>query len=289
MHQADFIHEDVNGAAGWELDPVVVTPLLVSGVLYGLGLVRLWRRAGWGRGVTFVHVSLFGAGWLTLAGALVSPLHEYGEHMFAAHMVEHELLMAVAAPLFALSRPLGTFLHAFPRPWRLIFVAWAQTRPFATSWEWLNRPLVATVLHGIAIWVWHIPVMLDATIQSGMMHRLQHVSFLATALFFWWAIIRRPTKDYGLGAAHVFATMVHTGLLGALLTLAPRVFYPLQTIHAPEFGLTPLEDQQLAGLLMWIPGGAVYLGAGLYLLAKWLGNASSNHYRRAPSWPERMV
>jgi cytochrome c oxidase assembly factor CtaG len=149
---------------------------------------------------------------------------------------------------------------------------------------------VATVLHGIAIWVWHIPTLLDATIESSLMHRLQHGSFLMTALFFWWAIIRRPVKDYGLGAAHVFATMVHTGLLGALLTLAPRIFYPLQTLHAPEFGLTPLEDQQLAGLFMWVPGGAVYLGAGLYLLALWLGNASGSwkHQRallHTAQWP----
>ena len=270
MHQTDFLPDDPVAPPGWEFDPVVVIPLLLSLALYGLGLARLWRRAGWGRGVTVTHAGLFAAGWLTLVAALVSPLHEYGEHLFVAHMVEHELLMAVAAPLLALSRPLGTFLHAFPRPWRIVLVTAAQTRIFAAVWEWLNRPVVATVLHGIAIWVWHIPSLLDATIESELMHRLQHVSFLVTALFFWWAIIRRPVKDYGLGAAHVFATMVHTGLLGALLTLAPRVFYPLQTLHAPEFGFTPLEDQQLAGLFMWVPGGAIYLVAGIWLIGRWL-------------------
>lgn len=270
MHESYLVHEEGAVAAGWEFDPVVVAPLLLSLFLYGLGLARLWQRAGPGRGVSFVHAALFAGGLLTLAGALVSPLHEYGEHLFLAHMVEHELLMAVAAPLLALSRPLGTFLHAFPRSWRLALVAGAQARPLASAWHWLTRPLVATVLHGIAIWVWHIPALLEATIESGLMHRLQHVSFLVTALFFWWAIIRRPVKDYGLGAAHVFATMVHTGFLGALLTLAPRVFYPLQTVDAPQFGLTPLEDQQLAGLFMWVPGGAIYLAAGLWLIGRWL-------------------
>jgi cytochrome c oxidase assembly factor CtaG len=248
----------------------VVLPLALSLFLYLCGVARLWRRAGWGRGVGFLHSGLFAAGWLTLVAALVSPLHEYGEHLFVAHMVEHELLMAVAAPLLALSRPLGTFLHAFPRAWRLVMVRWAQARAVRLAWAWLTRPLTATVLHGVAIWFWHIPVLLDATIESELMHRLQHVSFLATALFFWWAIVRRPARDYGLGALHVFATMVHTGLLGALLTLAPRVFYPLQTADAPSFGLTPLEDQQLAGLFMWVPGGAVYLAAGIWLLARWL-------------------
>ncbi len=263
--------------ADWEFDPVVVAPLAISALLYAVGLARLWQRAGWGRGVTAWQAAMFAAGWLTLVGALVSPLHEYGEHLFVAHMVEHELLMAVAAPLLALSKPLGTFLHAFPRSWRLVLIGWAQARIFAAAWAWLCRPLVATVLHAIAIWVWHIPVLLDATIQSELMHRLQHLSFLVTALFFWWAIIRRPAKDYGLGAAHVGATMVHTGLLGALLTLAPRVFYPLQTKDAVLFGLSPLEDQQLAGLFMWVPGGAIYLAAGLWLIGGWLGAAASRN------------
>ena len=273
--------------AEWEWDPIVVLPLALSLFLYLCGLVRLWRRAGWGRGVSVLQAGLFAAGWLTLVAALVSPLHEYGEHLFVAHMVEHELLMAVAAPLLALSRPLGTFLHALPRAWRLTLVRGAQAIPVRLSWAWLTRPLTATVLHGVAIWFWHIPVLLDATIQSELMHRLQHVSFLVTALFFWWAIVRRPARDYGLGALHVFATMVHTGLLGALLTLAPRVFYPLQTADAPSFGLTPLEDQQLAGLFMWVPGGAVYLAAGIWLLGRWL--TSSNPRLRDVFLEQRVI
>jgi cytochrome c oxidase assembly factor CtaG len=77
---------------------------------------------------------------------------------------------------------------------------------------------------------------------------------------------------------HVFATMVHTGLLGALLTLAPRVFYPVQTADAPLFGLTQLEDQQLAGLFMWVPGGLIYLVAGIYLLGRWLRGGSEKTF-----------
>ena len=117
-----------------------------------------------------------------------------------------------------------------------------------------------------------------------MLHRLQHICFLVTALFFWWAIFRRPVREYGLGALHVFVTMMHTGLLGALLTLAPRDAYPLQTHDAPLFGLTPLEDQQLAGLFMWVPGGAIYLvlrpGAALGLAAP--PKARGTHIARSP-------
>jgi cytochrome c oxidase assembly factor CtaG len=270
MWHEDGLAADTGFMPGWEFDPVVVVPLALSLLLYGVGLARLWQRAGQGRGVSYVHAGLFAAGWLTLAGALVSPLHEYGEHLFLAHMVEHELLMAVAAPLLALSRPLGTFLHAFPRDARLALVGWARGRIIQASWGWLVDPLVAIILHGVAIWVWHAPRLLDATLESSMMHRLQHTSFLVTALFFWWAVIRLPVKEYGVGAAHVFATMMHTGVLGALLTLTPRICYVRQTQDAPLFGWTPLEDQQLAGLFMWVPGGAIYLAAGLWLLGRWL-------------------
>jgi cytochrome c oxidase assembly factor CtaG len=256
----------------WEWDPFVTLPLALSLLLYAAGLARLWRRAGIGRGVAAWQVFCFGGGWLTLVMALVSPLHEYGEHLFLAHMIEHELLMAVAAPLFAVSRPLGMFLHALPRLWRTRLIGLAMTPPLQAVWTWLVDPFTATVLHGVAIWVWHVPALLDSTIASEAMHRLQHISFLLTALFFWWAIVRRPRRDYGLGACHVFVTMVHTGLLGALLTLAPRSFYPLQTRDAALFGLSPLQDQQLAGLVMWVPSGMLYLGAGLLLLVLWLGS-----------------
>jgi putative membrane protein len=269
----------------WEFDPVVVGPLALSALLYFIGVMRLWRRAGWGRGVTYLHASLFVSGWLVLGGALVSPLHEYGEHLFLAHMVEHELLMAVAAPLLALSRPLGTFLHAFPRDWRLTLIGWTRGRAVQSVWAWLTDPLVATILHGLAIWIWHAPMLLDATLESELVHRLQHTSFLVTALFFWWAIFRLPVKAYGLGAVHVFATMLHTSILGALLTLTPRICYARQTQDAPSFGWTPLDDQQLAGLFMWVPGGAIYLVVGLWLIGRWLGSASL----KLPSFQERSL
>jgi putative membrane protein len=257
---------------GWEFDPWVTVPLGVSLALYTIGLSRLWARAGIGRGVALWQASTFALGWLVLLGALVSPLHEYGEHLFYAHMIEHELLMAVAAPLLAVSRPLGILLHALPRSGRIALTGAAHTGAVRSAWRWLMSPMNATALHAVAIWVWHIPVLLDGTLVNETLHRLQHICFLGTALVFWWAIVRRPLRDYGAGALHVFATMVHTGLLGALLTLAPHALYPHQTADAPLFGLTPLDDQQLAGLIMWVPGGALYLIAGLALAGLWLGS-----------------
>jgi cytochrome c oxidase assembly factor CtaG len=96
------------------------------------------------------------------------------------------------------------------------------------------------------------------------------LSFIVSALIFWWALFRRPRSDYGIGALHVFATMVHMSLLGALLTLSPRLLYTAQTAYAPLFGFTPLEDQQLAGLVMWVPAGTLYAGTALAMLGVWL-------------------
>ena len=108
-----------DGEAAWTFDLPMTVPLLLSGGLYALGTVRLWHRAGLGRGIRFWQAACYAAGWLCLAGALVSPLHWLGEHLFTAHMVEHEIIMACAAPLIALSRPVGALLWSLPSPMRL--------------------------------------------------------------------------------------------------------------------------------------------------------------------------
>jgi putative membrane protein len=234
------------------------------------GLGMIWRRAGLGRGIRRWQAICFAAGWLTLFGALCSPLHWLGEHLFTAHMIEHELLMAIGAPLLALSRPLGAFMRALPKSFQRALTMGAQARPFHTIWRVVMDPTVATLLHGIALWVWHAPLFFDATVTNELLHRLQHVSFLLSALIFWWALFRRARQDQGACAMHVFATMLHMSLLGALIALSPQLLYRAQTAFAPEFGLTPMEDQQLAGLVMWVPAGTIYASVALAMLGLWI-------------------
>ena len=136
------------------------------------------------------------------------------------------------------------------------------------AWGFITRPGVATVLHGAAIWLWHTPRWFDAAVADPGLHRLQHLSFLLSALVFWWAMLRRSAA--GVAVWHLFVTMVHTSILGAWIALAPRVLFHLQTAAAPAFGLTPLEDQQLAGVIMWVPAETVYAGAALALAALWI-------------------
>jgi len=268
-------HEgEAHGAAlPWTFDPWIVVPLAVSAAVYAMGVGQLaqrsdLRRRGW-------EHACYAAGWLALAAALVSPLHWLGEHLFTFHMIEHEIVMAVAAPLLVLARPLGPFLWALPKPARLRLARMSQRSGWPVVWSALTRPVTATTLHGIAIWIWHLPALFDAAVENDVLHRLQHLSFLITALIFWWALVRRCTA--GAAVAHLFATMLHTSVLGALMALAPRVLYAAQTQYAPDWGLTPLEDQQLAGLIMWVPAGTVYAGAALVFAARWIS-------RSRPDW-----
>ena len=119
-------------------------------------------------------------------------------------------------------------------------------------------------MHGVAIWAWHAPILFDAAVTNIVLHRLQHLSFLLTAIVFWWSVLRN--SNAGLAAWHLFVTMLHTSVLGALMALAPRVLYQAQTATAAAWGLTPLEDQQLAGIIMWVPAGTIYAGAALAML-----------------------
>lgn len=251
-------------AARWTFDPWVTLPLALSLALYALGTLRLWRRAGIGRGIRPAQAVAYLAGWACMAGALLSPLHWLGERVFTMHMIEHEVIMALAAPLLVLARPAGALAWALPARWRRPVLRW---RPRGL-WAVLTAPVFATVAHGVAIWLWHVPALFDAAVADAALHRLQHLSFILTALLFWWALLRRCTP--GAAAMHLFVTMMHTGLLGTVIALAPRVLYQVQTAQAGLLGLAALEDQQLAGLVMWIPAGTVYAGAALGFLAIWI-------------------
>ena len=266
---------DVSSTApAWTFDPWIVLPLLISGSLYALGAVALLRRSRNPlRTRAWPHLAYL-IGWISLAAALVSPLHWLGEHLFTFHMIEHEIVMAVSAPLIVVARPLGTLMWSLPRRLRLALAGALRSHPVRTAWEWASNGRNATVLHGVAIWAWHAPPLFDAAVVNVAIHRVQHLSFFLTAVLFWWSVFRR--SESGAGAWHLFVTMLHTSALGALMALAPRVLYQAQTASALAFGLTPLQDQQLAGLIMWVPAGTIYAGTALALMAIWINRSSGD-------------
>jgi putative membrane protein len=250
----------------WSFEPGVMALLFLSAVWFAAGLYR--SRGG---SATVSRQAAFWSGIFILAVSQISPLHELGSTLFTAHMVQHELLILIAAPLLVYSRPISTFLWAFPMPARVKLGAMARRPRIARSWRTVTAPAAAWTIHAIALWGWHMPWLYQATLGSEWIHALQHISFLGSALLFWWALMRQEyARNYGASVAYIFTTALHSGALGALLTFAPRLFYPIYDGRTVAWGLSTIEDQQLGGLIMWVPSGLVYVALGLWLFARWL-------------------
>ena len=277
--------------AAWTFEPVTVALLVLSLGIYTAGVARVWSASAPGAGAQTWRVACFAVGWISLTLALVSPLHALGGMLFSAHMTQHEILISVAAPLLVLGKPVIPFIWAFPEAGRKRLAGWAHIRSVAAAWRILTAPAVAFAVHAIALWGWHLPGPYQATLTSDLAHSLQHTSFIVTALLFWWTVLgSRGELSRGKSMLYLFATALHTGALGALLTFSPSPWYPAYATTTAAWGLTPLEDQQLGGLIMWIPGSVAYLAATLGIFALWLRESErrSSYFVKAPPSLTRM-
>src|SRR3954469_5097833 len=275
----------------WSFEPVVLIGLIASGGLFAIGLVRLRREAPKLSSIRTWEALCFTGGWLSLWLALVSPLHAWGQVLFSAHMTQHEVLMLVAAPLLVLGRPLLPLMWALPLKWSRALGRFSKMPAVHTTWRLITIPLVAWIVHAIALWCWHIPSLFEAVLHNEWVHTAQHLSFLISALIFWWALIHgsRGAMGYGAAVLYVFTTSIHSGVLGALITFAASAWYPSYVGRTASWGLTPLEDQQLGGLIMWIPAGVVYIIAGLALFVGWMRESERRVIRRERDIPLRAA
>jgi cytochrome c oxidase assembly factor CtaG len=208
-------------------------------------------------------------------------------------MLEHELLMLAAAPLLVMSRPLALMLWAFPAAGRQGLGAAARSGWIQSPWRALTEPWTATALQAAALWLWHLPTLFDRALASEAWHAAQHLSFLVTALLFWTAVLP-PDHRRGLARSIgcLFLTSLVSGALGAFMALSSSPWYERyaelgMTPQGLLGGLTPSEDQQLAGLLMWIPGGMVHAAAALALLGSALRLPGLNRQGSAHGLPGR--
>jgi cytochrome c oxidase assembly factor CtaG len=270
---------------GWTSEPWVVLLMLTALLLYGTGYIRLNMRSRRARRHRFARLAAFLCGWFALVAALNSPLDALSAALFSAHMVQHELLMIVAAPMLVISRPLAVWMWAFPASIRDALGSAVRSQWIRVPWRWLTKPTVAWVLHAAALWGWHAPIFFQAALEDSGIHTLQHASFFASALLFWWTVFGDTARrDDGAHAMlSLFTTMVHTGALGALLTLAPALWYPDYVESSSALGFDPLHDQQLGGLVMWVPAGLAYLIGGLIVSARWLIKRPTPGFSKTPS------
>ncbi|MDR0182150.1 PQQ-dependent catabolism-associated beta-propeller protein [Lysobacter arvi] len=268
--RAAMAHGEPMKPLAWTFDPWIVVPLLLALAWFLVGHVRMSMRSSNPRAHR-ASLAWFVAGWLVLAGALVTPLHAAGERSFAAHMLEHELLMLVAAPMLVMARPVATALWALPHRWRLGWANAGRHGAIAGPWRVLTAPIVATLLQAAVLWLWHAPAAFDLALANPAWHIVQHACFLVSALLFWWAMLMARPLRLGVSVGCLFFTATVSGALGALMAFSRGPWYAgYSALGLDAFGMSPTEDQQLAGLLMWVPGGLVHAGAGIALLARGL-------------------
>ncbi|HEX2172491.1 MAG TPA: cytochrome c oxidase assembly protein, partial [Dehalococcoidia bacterium] len=253
----------------WTVEPLALVALVATGYLYARGSGR--SRAG--HAPPLGRRLAFWCGLAALAAALFSPVAALGLAIFAGHMVQHLILVLVAAPLIVLGRPLTVLARGLSHTVRrLVARRWPRglIRAFRHG---AGLPLLIWWLHVGALWIWHLPAWYQAALRDEAVHALEHLTFAGTAILFWWAVLpagRRFRLSPGAGGLYLFAAAMQGTALGALMTFAARPWYPDYAPSAPAWGLTPVEDQQLAGLVMWIPAAVVYVIAAAGLIVVWL-------------------
>ncbi len=269
-------HGAVVGQLGWNWQGWVLASLVIAGFGYVRGLLRMDAGAR-ARVFGIGRYAAFAAGIGVLFGALISPLDALDDQLFSAHMLQHMLLILVAPPLLVWSRPATAWLWAFELPTRrAIGRFWMGTPGLQRGIRFLMAPLAVWVLSSFALWFWHLPGPYDWALDNAWVHAGEHLSFFLTALAFWSLVLApygRRQLDYGSSLLLVGTLGMQMGLLGAILTFAARPLYLAHAQTTAAWGLSLLQDQQLAGLIMWVPAGLVYTGTMAVLFVAWLGDA----------------
>ncbi|HZT86454.1 MAG TPA: cytochrome c oxidase assembly protein [Stellaceae bacterium] len=260
-------------AIGWSWDPPILASLAVAALGYAAGAARLHRRLDDNQVIRPWQMAAYGTGLAMLFVVLVSPIDAVAEQLFWVHMVQHLALLLAAAPLLVMGRPAIAFLWAFgPKGRRRVGRLWGGLGCGRAVGALMHRVLVWLLFCGAFI-VWHFPGPYQAALRDEGLHTIEHLCFLVTALMFWSIVIEpsgRRRLDYGATIVFVATAAILSGLPGALIALAPRPLYPIHAAGDAAWGLSLLEDQQLAGIVMWIPGGVVYIVAVAWLFLKWL-------------------
>lgn len=258
--------------SSWHLDPLVAIGTLLCVWLYARGLASIWSNAGRGKGIKRWRVLAFGSGVGFLILALCSPVDDAGNQLLAAHMLQHMLLILFAAPLLVLGAPVPVLIHGLPRSWRAATARFMHSPPLRTARR-VSTPLVATLIQAVVFWLWHLPAIYQAAIRHESVHVLEHASMLATSIWFWAAVLPALGRRLDAGGIEILAIALagmQCGMLGALLTFSGSAWYPVYSARATLWNLTPAADQEIAGLVMWIPGGTIYLIAASLLVPIWL-------------------
>jgi len=250
----------------WSLDPIALIGIPLAALLYARGLRSMaprkryhasWRPWSFYGGLTFIFL------------ALVSPLDHLAEELFYAHMIQHVGLMMIGVPLVLLGAPMIPILRGIPRSTRRrLVIPIARSLPVRFVLRTLTRPLVAWPLYVGVFSFWHTPALFDASIENDALHIVEHLLFAAAAYAFWWNIVDplplKSNLSYLARIPYIFITVVPSFLLGAFLTFSGSAWFETYQTSTARYGFTPVEDQELGGVIMWILGSFI-IGTALMI------------------------
>jgi putative membrane protein len=253
-HDTGHASHEITLWNAWTLDPLALVPMALAAFLYARGALRF----GWREGS-------FAAGLLALFFALVWPLDVLGEQLFSLHMLQHMVLMNVAAPLLVLGAPLGPMLRALPLSWRISLARLGGGRGWRKCWRWLTGVAVAAVLQQLVLWTWHTPRGVALALESDPVHIAMHASLLLAALLFWIAVLRPRGGYHWAAIAGILLTLKVSGVITIVLMLQPDSLYPAYADLAAAWGFAPEQDEQMGWGIMMTIGTLSYLVAAVAL------------------------
>ncbi len=256
----------------WSFEPTVLIGVAALAILYALA----WRRAratGAPHRPGFGRLALFTCGLLAILAALVSPIDDLGDQLLVMHMLQHVLLLDIVPILLILGlnkvllRPVTRRLNSIEQ-----------------RAGYLAHPAFAVLAYAGFMWAWHIPAMYDAALKNSAVHAFEHICFAGAGTLYWWHVlspIRNRMRLRGLGPiGYMVSTKLLVGMLGIVLAFAPSSFYPFYQHHPHYWGLSPSEDQSMAGLLMALEQSIV-MGIALVVLFVQMLNESEREAQRA--------
>jgi cytochrome c oxidase assembly factor CtaG len=262
----------VSPQTSWSFDPAVLLGVFALATLYGAGWRRA-RRPGERHPPSIWRLVLFAGGVLTILVALVSPLDSLGDQLMVMHMVQHMLLLDIAPILLILG-----LTKVLLRP------ATRRVQTIERRAGFLAHPAFAVILYATLLWLWHVPALYDQAQGNALVHAFEHLCFFSAGALYWWHVmspIRSRMRLAGLGpVAYMAGGKLLVGILGIVIAFAPRVIYPFYA-HQPHFwGLSPLEDQMMAGLVMALEQSIV-MGIALVVLFVQMLSESERAQQRA--------
>jgi putative copper resistance protein D len=253
----------------WRFDPTAIVPLVLVAALYAWAVRRV-DAAHPGNRHPAHRTWLFMAGLVAIAVALTSPIEAYEGLLFSVHMIQHMLLELVAAPLLLAGAPITLALRVSSPRVRRGLLAVLQSRVVHV----ISFPVIAWVLFAAVNWGWHFSTLYDQALENDLLHYVQHATFLGAALLFWWPAIGADPSPWRLPHPmrlfYLFLAMPQNSFLGVALLQTSTVLYPHYVTNGRTWGPSPLEDQHLGGVLMWVMGDMAFLAGMAVVVALWV-------------------